>query len=63
VTVYGQTGLAVSGLNDSFTAWFIGFAYNDDGHPIATAVVIENERDAQQAARLGGQALSAALNP
>jgi penicillin-binding protein A len=60
--VYGHTGLAVAGPDETFDAWFIGFAARPDGQTVAVAVLLEDQSDAAVAAHLGGQALKAALD-
>jgi penicillin-binding protein A len=59
--VFGHTGLAVAGPEGQLDAWFIGFATRPDGRTVAVAVLLENEPDAATAARIGGEALKAAL--
>jgi cell division protein FtsI/penicillin-binding protein 2 len=62
VKVYGHTGLALSGPQGVFNAWFIGFAYLPNGSAIVATVLIEDESQASEAARIGGQALRLALD-
>jgi peptidoglycan glycosyltransferase len=59
--VYGHTGLALAGPEGSLNIWFIGFVHLDTERSIAVAVLIEDSRDANAAAEIGGQALQAAL--
>ncbi len=60
--VYGHAGLAISGPQGALDAWFIGFAYRAPGDAVAVSVLLEDTSDASEAARVGGQALAAALN-
>lgn len=42
-TAAGKTGSAqVSDINENTHAWFIGYAYDEDGKQIAIAVIVEN---------------------
>lgn len=59
--VHGHAGLAVSGPEGAYNAWFIGYAYRAPDDAIAVAVLIEDTPDAREAARIGGQVLQAAL--
>jgi penicillin-binding protein A len=60
-TMYGQVGLALSGPQASLNSWFIGFAYLADGDAISVAVLLENSRNTDDAARIGGSVLHAAI--
>ncbi|HEC24045.1 MAG TPA: hypothetical protein ENI95_14115 [Chloroflexi bacterium] len=59
--VYGHSGLAIAGPEGSLNAWFIGFTYVNEGEAIAVAVLIEDAHSADVAARVGAEALRAAL--
>ena len=59
--VSGHTGLAVSGPEGTLNAWFIGYVLPTDGPMLAVAVLIEDVTSAEDAARIGGEALDAAL--
>jgi cell division protein FtsI/penicillin-binding protein 2 len=60
-TVYGHTGLALSGPQGVFNAWFIGFAYLPNGNSVVVTVLIEDESEVSEAARIGGETLRLAL--
>ena len=59
--VYGHTGLALSGPLGAFNAWFIGFAYLPNGNAVVVTVLIEDESEVSEAARIGGETLRLAL--
>lgn len=56
----GHTALAVSG--EETQAWFIGFVSLGDNRGAAVAIVLENNADASEAARIGGMALEITAN-
>lgn len=58
--IYGHSGLAVSGPEDTLNAWFIGFAQLPDSGAIAISVLLENESNPNVAAQIGALALQAA---
>jgi peptidoglycan glycosyltransferase len=60
--IYGHAGLAVSGPEPTYSAWFIGFAENRSGAPISVAVILEETPSAVNASQVGGQVLNAALD-
>lgn len=61
-TVSGHAGLALTDVEGSLNAWFIGFVPLSDGGAYAVAVLLEDTPDAGEAAAIGGYVLQAALN-
>lgn len=59
--VYGHSGLALAGPQQTYNAWFIGFVRRNSEEALAIAVLIESSDDAALAARIGGEVLRAAL--
>jgi len=60
--VSGHAGLALTGPEETLSAWFIGFVPLTDEESYAVAVLLENTSDAGEAAALGGQVLKAAID-
>lgn len=60
IPVYGHAGLSLSGSEDAYNAWFIGFVQRGDER-IAAAVLLEDSANADRAARIGGEMLRKAL--
>ncbi len=61
VDVYGHSGLALAGPQQTYNAWFIGFVRRNSEEAVATAVLIEGSDNAALAAQIGGEVLHAAL--
>jgi hypothetical protein len=62
IPVSGHAGLALASADGTLNAWFVGFAPNGEGGWLAIAVLVEDAGDASEAARVGGEALGAALD-
>lgn len=60
ITTYGHTGLAVSSMEGSLNAWFIGFIRLENDDAIAIAVLVEDVTNPNSAAEIGGQVLQVA---
>lgn len=61
LTIGGHVATAIAGDDDRPLSWFIGFVATENGHDgFAVAVVLEDVRDGQAAARIGSEALAAA---
>ncbi len=62
--VHGHSGLAISGPEGTFDAWFIGYVHQGESQAgaIAVAVIVEDTGDVDVPALIGGQALQAALS-
>ena len=61
-SVSGHAGLALTGPQETLSAWFIGFAHLNENEAYAVAVLLEDTTDAGEAAYVGGQVLKAAFN-
>jgi penicillin-binding protein A len=55
----GQSALAYSG--EGSKTWFAGFATLEGGESVVVVIVLENSDNPQEAARIGGDALAAAV--
>ena len=61
-SVLGHAGLALTGPDDTLSAWFLGFVPLANGESYVVAVLLEDTPNASNAASLGGQILQAAIN-